>query len=468
MRAILFAALLALPIGSSAQKDLPLPSELPPFGPDQPLSAPSVRAEKLPNGMTVWLVERAAFPQASISFAVSGGSAADPKDRPGLSQLLASTLDQGTRVRSAEQIARELQQAGGDLSSSAQRDIIRVSTTALATNVQDALTTLADVLENAAFPDAEVALAKRNLVQTLRSQEADPSFLASRAMNKVLFRGSPYALATPTEESIKAITPQELRDTFSTLFRPDSAVLVVVGDFKADEILRLINERFGAWHNPSKPAYVPAVFRTQDPSHAIYLVPRPNSVQTTLLFGSLAPLRGDADYAAAEVANTIYGGTFGSRLTTNIREEKGYTYSAYSFLQIFRHGGALCTRADVRNAVTAASINEVFYEQNRMATTPPTEMELRQAERFLVGLKALQMQSERAVAFELTDLWGKGLASAEIGSNIQRIANVSISDIEGVARKYFSASRMALVAVGDEQVIRDSLDPFGLPISVAP
>jgi len=204
------------------------------------------------------------------------------------------------------------------------------------------------------------------------------------------------------------------------------------------------------------------------PQHSIYLVPRPGSVQTTLELGSFGPLRSADDYEAARVANAIFGGTFGSRLTRNIREDKGYTYSPFASLQSYEAAGLLITRADVRNAVTAPSLNEIFYELNRMVTTSPTEEELGTAKRFLVGVEAIQLQSRAAVSGELARLWVNGLTPDAIGTYGKKVAATTAKDVDAAAKKYFPAAKTAVVAVGEEKVVRDALEPFGLPVVASP
>jgi zinc protease len=466
----LIAAFLLCSSTASAQKeDQPLPKDLPPFGPEKPLQAPDVKPSKLDNGLTVWLVPQTGFPKISYSFAVFGGGlASDPTDHPGLADVLAATIDQGTKTRTARQIAEEIQAAGGDVSARASRDTLRISTGVLSSKAAEGLSVLADIVQNASFPDKEVDLARRNLTDSLDLQEADPHFLANRAMARVLFGDGPYSVVSPTKQSLSAMTAADLRAEFARRVRPDQAVLVVAGDFTADKILALVRDKFASWRAPATPVVAAPPPPSSNPPHTVFFVARPNSVQTTLSLATFGPRRNDPDYAATEVANTIYGGTFGSRLTTNIREDKGYTYSPGSFLQGFRSAGTLRTEADVRNAVTAPSLNEIFYEMNRLATTSPTDRELQQAKRFLVGIEAIQLQSRDAVAGELASLWIQGLPPSEIGAYGQKISAMTAADVDAVASKYFPASRTAIVAVGEEKVIRDALAPFGLPITPAP
>ena len=458
---LLFAA------AAQAQKEAPLPKDLPPYGTQPAFQAPEVKAMKLDNGLMVWLVAQPGLPKVSFRVVVLGGLAADSSDRPGLSELLARTLSQGTKTRSAKQIAEEIQSAGGDLSVGADRDSISVSTSVLSSRTELAVGLLADTLENASFPDGEVALAKRNLGNSLREREAQPGFQANRALARVLFGSGPYSVIAPTQDSLGRMTSDELRQEFARRFRPDQAILVAVGDFDAAKTTEMIREKLGGWRAPTAPPATVNAKPARPARHEVTFVARPNSVQTTLVLAGFGPLRSDPDYEAAEVADAIYGGTFTSRLVTNIREDKGYTYSPGSNLATLRQAAVFRTQADVRNAVTGASLNEILYEMNRMATTSPTDEELSRAKRYLLGIEAILLQSRGAVAGELADLWLNGLGPGAIASYNRKVSATTAEDVDAVARKYFPASRMTIVAVGEEKVIRDALAPFALPMEGA-
>ncbi len=466
---ILFSFLfLALPVTGAAQKEKPLPQNLPPYGELKPFTAPKVTTRKLANGLTLWMVPRPGFPKVSYSLAVRGGLAADPQDRPGLAELLTATIDQGTAIRTARQIAEDLQAAGGDLGASAGSDSIVLSASFLAAKADAGFAVLADVALNATFPDSEVELAKSNAASELQQKESDPSFLAERAMSHVLFGQHPYSMTTPTQHSISKTTAADLRREYAGRFRPDQAILVVVGDFDPVRMEATANSLLGKWTAPST-SPVPLVEKpTFVPPHTVYVVDRPDSVQTTLAFGSLAPTEGSPDYAATEVANAMFGGMFGSRLTKNIREDKGYTYTPYSYVAPRRTVGIFQAWAPVRNEVTGATVNEISYELNRMATTTPTEEELTSAERFLVGNTAIDLQSQDSVGRSLARLWIIGLPPEELGQKSDRIGKVTLTDVDTAAAHYFPAAGQAIVAVGVEKVIREQVAPFGLDVKPAP
>ncbi len=287
-------------------------------------------------------------------------------------------------------------------------------------------------------------------------------------MAKVLFGSSPYAVTSPTQASVAASTPDDLRKVYAQRFRPDGALLVVVGDFDADKMLAQVKTDFATWKGMGEAATTEVPHPSGTPEHAVFFVPRPDSVQTTLELGTFGPLRTAPDYEAAEVANAIYGGMFGSRLVLNIREDKGYTYSPFASLGTFRDAGVLATRADVRNAVTAASLNEMMYELNRMATTSPTKEELTTARRYLIGLEAIRLQRRASVATQLASLWINGLPPEEIGAHGQKVAKITSDEVDAAARKYFPASRSAIVMVGEQKVIDDATAPFNLKVQPAP
>ena len=455
--------ILILSLAALAQKQQPLPKELPPYGPLKPFTQPAVQASKLANGLTVWLVPEPGFPKVAFTVAVRGGLSVDPADRPGLASLLTDVLTQGTKTRTSRQIAEEMQGAGGDISASSRADSIFVQAEVLASRTDAALAVLADLLQNATFPEDEFEIARSNAADSLRAQEASPGFLGNRALYKALFGDHPYGTISATQASLAALTPADLRREYARRFRPDQALLVCVGDFDPARMNAAIQASLGKWTAPAGEAVpAPPAPPTSSP-HAMFTLARPHSVQTTLMVAILGPARSSPDYAAVRVANAIYGGMFGSRVIRNVREDKGYSYSPFSFVTTRRTTGVIISQADVRNPVTGASLNELTYELNRMATTEPTEDELNTAHRFLVGNRAISLQSRASVASQLAALWVDGLPPDELGRESERFEKVTAKDVAEVGRKYFPAERATVVAVGEQHVIGSQLTLFGLP-----
>jgi predicted Zn-dependent peptidase len=460
----IFAGLLP----SFAQKPPKLPKDLPAYGPLKPFVPPQIVEKTMPNGMTVWLVPRPGYPKVALALAIRGGLANDPETMPGLSELLASTVTLGTKVRTAKQIAQQIAAAGGDLSTHADKDDIVISTDVPSWKMQAGLSILADVAQNAEFPDEQVALAKRNAFDELRGQESRTGFLLFRAAEKVLFGNNPYSVFAPTQAAISKVDSSILRQAYAQRFHPERTILIAVGDFDAGQIMSTIDTAFGKWP-ASQEAALPSIPQPQrQVSRDIFIVDRPGSVQTTMALGSIGPTERDADYPAFEVANMLYGGMFSARLDSNIREDKGYTYGAGTEYQSWAGTALLLSAANVRNAVTGATLNEFQYELNRMATTTARPGELTSAQRHLIGAQALRMQSQEALASQFCSLWSVGLVPADLERENAEILKVTLDDVVMIGRKYFPASKQTIVMVGDRKAISEQVEPFGEELQPAP
>jgi predicted Zn-dependent peptidase len=419
---------------------------------------------KLDNGFSLWMAPVSGFPKIAFTFAARGGYAADPKELPGIAELLASTITQGTSQRSARQIAEELQACGGDLESRPRTDYLLLQTSVLSEKAEPALNLLADLIRNASFPDQEVEIAKRKAAATLEAQEAEAHFVARRALYRTLFGDHPYAIISATGQSIAKTTPADLKREYARRFRPSQSVLIVVGAFDPKAVEVSVRKNFESWTNPSSPSIPDVPALTPSRSNTVFYVPRANSVQTTFFIGAFAPTRTQSDYEAADLANTIYGGMFGSRLILNIREDKGYTYSPRAFVTPNKQAGVLITQADVRNAVTGPSFNEIAYELNRVATTAPEPGEVERAKRYSIGSLAVFLQPQASLGGVLADYWADSLTPKDLAAEGEKILNVSAEQIQEAGRKYFPMSHMTVIAVGDENALKTQLAPFGLEL----
>ncbi len=453
------AGLLTAPSPGLAAEKKPLPRELPPFGVDRPLPVPELVRYTTPEGLTVWLVPRAGFPKLTAVLAVRGGSAADPRGAEGLSELLAATLDEGTATRTARQIAEALQAVGGSLAAVAGTDAITLTADGLASGAERVLEVLGDVALNAAFPPAEVALARANALQGLQARASTPEFLAEKAFGAAVYGDHPYRTVAPEPAVLEAATPAQLEAEHARRFRPDAALLVVTGAFDQVAVRTAIGRAFGGWKAAGAPV---AEAPPSPPARArdLVFVARPGSVQSNLVVGRPGPRLTDPDYFAIMVANAVYGGGFASRLTENIREDKGYTYSPDSSFATRRQGGLLQVEAQVRNEVTAAALLEIFYELDRMGTADVPADELRTAQRLETGLYLYRNQLQASQARQLASLWVKGAPPEFLGEYVPRINAVTAAQVRAAGRALFASERQTVVVVGDESV-RAALEQFG-------
>jgi zinc protease len=451
--------------------DIKMPSDLPPYGPLRVPEAPQVQSEKLANGLTVWLVQQNNLPKTAVTLALRGGYCADPADARGISDLLAATVKLGTSRWNARQIAERSQAAGGALKAVAETEDLTLSIEPLSEHVSDAIALLADLATHASFPDSEVTLAKTNLLAGIQQNESDPSFLAQRAFGRVHYGDHPYGVISPSSAMVEHATPEFLRKLYAETFQPNQAIVVVVGAIDPPAVLAAIHSAFDSWSGAHTGAGSASVTSSDPVSAAekkIYFVPRPGSVQTSLLIGAPAPIRTDPDYPAFEVANAIYGGMFGSRLTKNIREDKGYTYSPYSYLVIHQKAGTILTREDVRNPVTGPSYKETVFELNRIATSPVSDQELTSAKRYLLGTLGSRLQSRASLSLRLADLWVYGLDAQFIRKDADGVVSSTTAQVQQVSNRYLAPEKMTVVAVGEDKVVHDQFAPFNIPVVALP
>jgi predicted Zn-dependent peptidase len=432
--------------------------------------APKVKSETLSNGLTVWLVQQNNLPKVAITLILRGGYSADPADARGISDLLAATVKLGTSSLSARQIAERSQAAGGDLKAAASTENLTLSIEPLAEHVSGAIGLLADLATRASFPDSEVELAKKNLLSSIQQNESDPTFLAQRAFGRIHYGDHPYGVVSPTSATVEHASPESLRKLYADTFLPNQAVIVIVGAIDPSATLAAIHSAFDSWNSAHAAGTTPAA--PLEPVSAVekkvFFVARPGSVQTALLLGAPAPVRTDPDYSALEVANAIYGGSFGSRLTKNIREDKGYTYSPFSYLDINGKAGVVITREDVRNAVTGPSYKETVFELNRMATAPVSDQELTAAKRYLLGTLGFRLQSRASVARRLATLWVYGLDTQFIRKDADDIMSATAAQVQQASQRYLAPDKMTVVAVGEDKVVHEQFAPFSLPVVDAP
>lgn len=437
------------------------PENLPPLGPVQPVPAPRVDSRTLPNGLAVQVVPYAGVPLVSVRLVTRGGLSDDPAGSPGLSRLLAAGLREGTATRCGAELANLAQEAGGDLSAGAGPDSLTIAASGLARRVPLLLDLVADLARHPSFPADGVARVKALAREDLETSESEPFFLAVRAFARVLYGSHPYGTISPTASSIEAVTPETLADEAGRRLRPERSLLLVAGDVDPAAVHAESARLFGDWCGTgTAPAAVPGPVAPTGPRR-ILVLDRPGSVQTNLLVGNLGFPRTDPDAYALELAMTIYGGSFTSRLVQNLREGKAYTYSPGAGASWLAGCGTVRSFAAVRNEVTGAALNEILYEMERMATTDAGDEEMERAFRRDAGSLAISLQTAAGVADELARLWILGLPPGEIGRQVEELSKVTKGDVRRVARRVFGTGGARVVAVGDAAAIREELATFG-------
>ena len=310
-----------------------------------------------------------------------------------------------------------------------------------------------------AFPPNELELTKQNTKENLKQQRAQPSFLAGEMTARVMFGEHPYHVTTPTPESVDATTRERLVEFHQSTFVANNAVLLVVGDVQQDSTLQLVENLFGKWQrgNVAGDDFPQPPKRT---SRSAYVVDRPGSAQANIVISNAGITRTNPDYFPLLVMHTVLGANASSRLFMNLREEKGYTYGAYSSLDARRTAGTFRATAEVRTAVTGDSLKEFFYELNRIRNEPVSEKEIADAKSYLTGVFPIRLETQEGLVDQLVQIKMFGLPDNYLEIYRNQIQAVTIPQVQEVAMKYVRPDEAAIVIVGDGAQIAEQVKPF--------
>jgi zinc protease len=318
----------------------------------------------------------------------------------------------------------------------------------------------ADVVRNPVFPAGEVEKYKARTMAQLQFQRSIPQFLAQEQFSKAIYGDHPASLISAPLSSIKKISSKDLVDFHSTYYRPNNSILAIVGDVSLKEVLPKIERAFGDWQK----AEVPAMTIPPAPPQAasrIFLIDRPGSVQTVLQLGNLGIERTNSDYFSLLLADRILGGGPAARLFLNLREDKGYTYGAYSNFGGSKFRGTWMSSPEVRTDVTEGAMKEFMYELKRLRDEPVSTAELENAKRAIIGSFALSLEQPQSLLQNIIQQKIYDLPADYWDTYPQKVAAVTAADVQGVAQKYVDLGHLQIVAVGDASKTRDVLAKYG-------
>lgn len=423
---------------------------------------PKPQEVTLGNGLQVALLEDHKLPTFSLQMIVRGGGLADPSEQRGLAMITAAMMDEGTRTLNSREIAERLATLGAALSldASPSSEETSVSMTGLVDNIEASLALLADVVRNPSFPDSELEKFKARLRSQVQYQRSLPDFVAEEAFLGAVYQSHPASQIVPSDAVLNTVKRTDLEKYHSAYFVPNNAMVIAYGDITLKQLAAQLEAAFKDWPKGDVPVVkLPDI---QPPAKArVLLIDRPGSVQTSLLLGGLGIERNNPDYFAMLVMNHILGGGPASRLFMNLREDKGYTYSASSEFDGSSFPGIVLTETDVRNQVTEGALHELQVELDRIRTQPVTDKELENAKHALIGRFALSLESPRALVSNLATQKLYGLPENYWDTYPQQVESVTAQDIERVASKYYRADRLQMVAVGDAATVRKTLEKYG-------
>ena len=373
--------------------------------------------------------------------------------------LLSDTILTGTTRSDRNEIASRLQELGGDLSVSVDADRLHIGGSVLAMNLKGLLSLLAEVLTEASYASADVAVERDRLVERLTMARSQAGVIAREALAARVFGDHPYGHELPDADDAAAVTSLSLMRLHERLVVPEGSLLVLVGDLSPGRTIELVESVLGAWTGGTrlpKPPRWPEIA-----PGPLTLVDRPGSVQSSLRMAGPALPRNHSGYAALQLTNLIFGGYFSSRWTENIREDKGYTYGPHSRIDHGALGSVLTFEADVATEVTGPALLETLYELGRISSLPVTPEELDSVRQYAIGTLAMSVATQAGLASTLAGLLGMGLPTSWVADHPARLAAVELADIFAASSEFFAPAKLVSIVVGDAATVRGPLAALG-------
>ena len=427
---------------------------------------PRPREIKLENGLGVLVLERHKLPTVAFMLWIKTGALNDPRDLPGLAKFTADMLREGTTHRTSAQLAKDVDDIGASLGASASfgRNLSIVTASGLVENTSRILELMSDVVLNPTFPNDELAKYKKRELAGLQQMRSEPSFLARERFYRGLYGDFPASDVSATPGSVNTVTRDELEKFHSEYYAPNNAILGVAGDVEFDSIVPLIKKYFGDWKShPVNDAKLPPL--PKPPAAKVVLVDRPDSVQTNIMAGDHALRRNDPDYIPLVVTNHILGGGPAARLFLDLREEKGYTYGAYSYFRSDIYPGPWIASTEVRTAVTDGSMKALMDEFRKIRNEDVPEKELDEARRAIVSSFALSLESPSTLLHAWLTVDYYKLPQDYWDQYPEEVAKVTPQVVKETANKYIDLDHLQVVCVGNGRQIKDVLKKYG-PLEV--
>lgn len=439
-------------ISTFAQKETP-----PAGGQPKAFVFPKAETYSLPNGLKVTLVQYGAIPKVAMQAVVRAGTLNEKAEQRWISDIVATMLKDGSTKRSAEQIAKETADMGGSIFTVASNDKTTIGGEVLSEFDTRFIELMADVLQNPKFAASDFEAERANKLRDITVASAQAGNQALERFREIVYAGHPYAAANASEPIVKAYKLEDAKAFYETQYGAARTHLYVVGQFDTARVKAAIEKSLGGWKKGPDPIrMVPTIVGKR----SLSTIDRPGAPQSTIYMGVPAVSPSDPDFIKFAVMNSLLGGSFGSRITANIRENKGYTYSPSSFVWSRFKTAYWAEVADVTTESTGASIKEILYEIDRLQKEAPSEPELQGIKNYLVGIYVLQNSTRAGVIGQLESMNYNELDRSYLDTYVQKLSAVTASDVQDMAKKYLSLDRMTFVVVGDKSKIDEQLKPY--------
>jgi zinc protease len=445
-------------VSTVASKPISRPVPLAP----RPYQFPRFERRQLSNGMQVVVAPVRKLPIATVVALIDAGAGCDQRGHEGIAALTAELLLEGTKASDGAALVDRFERLGASVDASADWDGAAVTLTALGEHLGPAVALLGEVLRSPAFSLREVERLKAERLAERLQLRTEPRGLADELFARFLYaRDSRYSRPEGgSEDSVAAITRDDVQRFYQARYRPGSVTLIIVGDTEPDEAMRLANDAFGDWAGEAaetvRVSYEPA--RTQ---RGLHIISKPDARQSELRLGCVWLPRSHPDYHSSVVMNAVLGGLFSSRINLNLRERHGYTYGAFSFLDWRRQAGPFVVSTAVQSEVTAPAAREAISEIENIRAEKISEDELSLATSYLGGVFPIRYETTDAIAGALATLVRYGLPDDFYDTYRDHVRAVSADDVLRVARTHLDPAALQMLVVGDLERVQGPLEALG-------
>ncbi len=404
--------------------------------------------EVLPNGMVLLVAERHAVPIVTLSMLIQAGSMVEPPEKPGVANLVAQLLTQGTKTRTAPQISEAIEFIGGSLSVDAGQELTSISLSVLSKDLDVGLDLLADILLNPTFNPGDMQRKIQEVVAGIKRDQEDPGIVSWQAFLALVYGASPFGRPVEgSETSVPTITRDDLVRFHEAYFRPDKTILAAVGDVSFADLKQRLNARLGAWQ-PGGPAVTPPALPNHLQKTVVRTIQR-EVTQANINLGHLGITRKNPDYYAVLVMNYLLGGGFSSYLVSTIRDEKGWAYDVGSAFSPSKYAGEFDVSMQTKNEVADQAVEAALTQIRRIREQPVAEQALKDAKAYLTGSFPLRLDTSRKIVGVLASIEYYGLGLDYVDRYPALINAVTAADIQRVAQKYLDPDRYVLSIVAD-------------------
>jgi zinc protease len=469
MKRLLFSLslLLLLPILVNGQTPQSTP---PPPAPPRAATLPKPFDQTLPNGLRVIIIERRENPLIAAQVVVKNGGEVDPPELAGLADMTANLLTKGTQTRDAIQIAQQIESLGGSLESSARWDLSFATVGVMSDKIPQAMEILADVVRRPTFKSEEVERLRQQSLDSITLALGDPGSIARFVAARVVFGDSPYGHpVSGTTESMTRITGADIAKMHSRYYRPDNAILIIVGDTNAKDALALATKHFGDWQKPTTP--LPTLSATTESSASkqgrVVVIDKPDAGQAAVYLARTGINRKDADYFRGIVSNSVLSG-YSGRLNQEIRIKRGLSYGAGSTLDARREVGPFVALAQTKNESGAVVADLLLGEISRLSSSPPADAELTPRKAVLVGNFSRNLETTTGLATAVASLALFELGLDEINRYINNVQSITTTDIQKFAGTRLDAKTSNIIIVGNAKAFLPELQKKYPNVEVIP